>query len=207
MTTRRLFATVLVVLVTLGITFSPAAPAQGPAAGSALGGPEMHGNPEGAKKYFTDTVLVNQDGKPMRFYTDLLAGKTVVINVFFTSCKGVCPILSQKVAAIQERLGERLGKDLHLISISVDPETDTPERLKEYSRRFKAADGWYFLGGPKENVDFVLHKLGSRAEMKEAHTNILIVGQESTGYWKKVLGLAPPAEIVEVVEDVLDNKS
>jgi protein SCO1/2 len=181
--------------------------AQNPTAGTARGGPEMHGDPDKAREYFTDVVLVNQDGEPMRFFSDLLQVKTVVINAFFTSCPGVCPILSRKLVAIQEGLGDHLGKDLHLISISVDPQTDTPPLLKAYAERFDARPGWYFLGGPKENVEWALHKLGQRVDDKEAHTNVFIIGNASTGRWKKVLGLAPPEEILEVVADVLDDPS
>lgn len=194
-------------LALLGLTIAGGLSAQDPMAGSARGGPEMKGDPDQAKAYFTDVVLINQDGEPMRFYSDLLQDKTVVINAFFTSCPAVCPILSQKLLAIQQRLGDRMGKDLHLISISVDPETDTPQRLKAYSERFQAVPGWYFLGGPKENVDWALFKLGQQVKNKEAHTNIFIVGKASTGRWKKVLGLASSAEILEVVEDVLDDPS
>ena len=160
---------------------------------------------ERARQYFTDVVLVNQDGEEMRLYSDLLHGKTVVINPFFTSCTGVCPVLTQKVAAIQRRLADRLGKDLQLISISVDPETDTPDKLKAYAERFKARPGWYFVAGKKENVDWALHKLGQYVEDKEAHTNIFIIGNEATGHWRKAFGLSPPEELVQMVEEVLEG--
>ena len=158
-----------------------------------------------ARQYFTDVVLVNQDGEDMRLYSDLLHGKTVVISPFFTTCTGVCPVLSGKVAAIGRRLADRLGKDLHLISISVDPETDTPARLKAYAERFEARPGWYFLAGKKENVDWALHKLGQYVEDREAHTNVMIIGNEATGRWRKAFGLSPPEELIRIVEEVLDD--
>src|SRR6185503_29952 len=97
-----------------------------------------------AEKYFTDVVLINQNGEQMRLYSDLIKGKIVVIIPFFTSCTGVCPVMNRNLESIQEKIGERLGKDIYLISISVDPLTDTPPRLKEYARRFNARPGWYF---------------------------------------------------------------
>ena len=160
-----------------------------------------------AREYFTDGVLVNQDGQEMRFYSDLLHGKTVVIIPFFTTCTGVCPVLSRKMAAIQRRLSDRLGNQLHLVSISVDPETDTPMRLKAYAERFRAKPGWYFLGGTKENVDWVLYKLGQYVDNKEAHTNIFIIGNETTGEWRKFVCLGTTEELIRVVEEVLDAKS
>jgi cytochrome oxidase Cu insertion factor (SCO1/SenC/PrrC family) len=159
-----------------------------------------------AHKYFTDVTLVNQDGKQMRLYSDLIKGKIVVINAFFTSCQGSCPVMAATLAKIQDWLGDRLGKDVYLISVSVDPETDTPAKLKEYAERFKAKPGWYFLTGTKQNVNLALHKLGQYVENKEAHLNIMIVGNEPTGLWKKAFGLAKSEELIKVVDSALNDK-
>ena len=91
-----------------------------------------------AEKYFSDVELLNQDGQTMRFYSDVLKDRVVVINTFFTTCTGSCPPMNRNLEKVQEALGDRLGKDAFLVSMSVDPETDTPVRLKEYSRRFHA---------------------------------------------------------------------
>ncbi|MBI3669586.1 MAG: SCO family protein [Acidobacteria bacterium] len=159
-----------------------------------------------AQKYFTDVTLVNQDGQTMRFYSDLLKDRCVVIDVFFTSCDGVCPVLGEKMAKIQAWLGDRLGKDVYLISLSVDPVTDTPPRLKEYAKRFNAKPGWFFLTGRKENVEFALHKLGQYVEAREDHTNLLLLGNDRTQLWKKAFGLAPTDELLRVVESVVNDR-
>ncbi|HKS10308.1 MAG TPA: SCO family protein [Pyrinomonadaceae bacterium] len=159
-----------------------------------------------AQEYFTDVELVNQDGKKMRLYTDLLQGKTVIINSFFATCQGSCLPITRNLEKVQEALGDRLGKDARIISISVDPTVDTPAELKAFGKKFHARPGWYFLTGPKENVDFVLKKLGQFVEDKQDHYNIIIVGNESTGLWKKAFGLAKSEALVEVVESVLDDK-
>ena len=159
-----------------------------------------------AEKYFSDVELINQDGQKMRFYSDVLKDKVVVINTFFTSCTGVCPPINRNLEKVQEVLGDRLGKDAFLISISVDPETDTPSRLKEYSRRFHARPGWIFLTGKKENVDWAVYKLGQYVEAKEGHTNIIIIGNEPKGLWKKAFGLAKADELMKIVEDALNDR-
>ena len=141
----------------------------------------------------------------MRFYSDLLQGKTVVVNAFFTTCTGVCPVMSGTMARIQDWLGDRLGNEVHLISISVDPENDTPERLREYAERFDAKPGWYILGGEKENVDWALYRLGQYAEQKEAHTNLMIIGNETARVWKKAFGLAKAQELIQMVEETLNE--
>lgn len=159
-----------------------------------------------AEKYFSDVELVNQDGQKVRFYSDVLKNKVVIINAFFTTCKSVCPPMNRNLEKIQEALGDRLGKDAFLVSISVDPETDTPTRLKEYSRQFHARPGWTFLTGKKENVDWALYKLGQYVEAKDDHTSIFIIGNEPKGLWKKAFGLAKSDELMRIVEDVINDR-
>jgi protein SCO1/2 len=159
-----------------------------------------------ARKYFSDVELINQDGQKMRFYSDVLKDKVVVINTFFATCTSVCPPMNRNLERIQETLGDRLGKDAWLVSISVDPEKDTPPRLKEYGQRFHARPGWIFLTGKKENVDWALYKLGQYVETKDDHTTIIIIGNEKTGLWKKAFGLAKPEELMKMVDDVIKNQ-
>jgi protein SCO1/2 len=159
-----------------------------------------------AQTYFTDVVLVNQDGEKMRLYSDLLHDKVVVINSFFATCPGSCLPMERNLEKVQEALGDRLGKDVHIISISVDPTVDTPANLKAYAKKLNARPGWYFLTGEKQNVDFALGKLGQLVAKKEEHLNIFIIGNERTGLWKKAFGLAQSAEIIKVVESVINDK-
>lgn len=162
--------------------------------------------PSPAEKYFSDVVLINQDGEKLRFYSDVLKGKVVIINTFFTTCTSVCPPLNRNFEKIQAALGDRLGKEAFLVSISVDPEMDTPPRLKDYSRRFHARPGWIFLTGKKENLDWALYKLGQYVETKDDHSTIIIIGNEPKGLWKKAIGLAKPDELIKIVEDVLNDR-
>ena len=160
-----------------------------------------------ARKYFTDVVLVNQNGEKMRFYSDLLEGKTVIIDSFFATCQGSCLPMNRNLQKVQEALGDRLGKDVNIISISVDPTVDTPPMLTAYAKKLDAKPGWYFLTGDKESVDFALKKLGAFVDDKQDHLNIFIIGNDRTGLWKKAFGLAKSEEIVKVVESVVDDKA
>ena len=162
--------------------------------------------PSAAQKYFTDTVLINQNGEKMRFYSDLLKGKTVIIDSFFATCQGSCLPMNRNLEKVQEALGDRLGKDAVILSISVDPTVDTPTSLKAYAKKLNARPGWYFLTGDAENVAFVLKKLGQFVDDKQDHLNIFIIGNERTGLWKKAFGLAKSEEIVKVVESVINDK-
>ena len=159
-----------------------------------------------AQKYFTDVLLVNQNGEKMRLYSDLLKGKVVIIDSFFATCPGSCLPMSRNLEKIQAALGDRLGKDVHIISISVDPAVDTPASLKEYAKKLHARPGWFFLTGEKENVEFALKKIGHFVSDKSDHLNIFIIGNERTGLWKKAFGLAPSEELVKIVDSVLDDQ-
>lgn len=155
-----------------------------------------------ARKYFTDTPLIDQDGREVRFYSDLVAGRVVVVNVFFTACNGSCIVMSKTLADVQARF----GKDVQIISITVDPENDTPARLKAYADRFGAKPGWVFLTGEKGNVRQVLSKLGQFVENKDAHSSVMIVGNDRTGLWKKGFGLAGPEKLADLVAGVLNDR-
>jgi len=159
-----------------------------------------------AEKYFSDVELIDQDGQKVRFYSDVLKNKIVAINTFFTTCTNICPPMNRNFEKMQDSLGDRLGKDVFLVSITVDPETDTPTRLKEYGRRFHARPGWMFLTGKKENVDWALYKLGQYVETKDNHTSIFIIGNEPKGLWKKAFGLAKSEELIRILEDVIADR-
>jgi protein SCO1/2 len=137
----------------------------------------------------------------------MLQDKVVVINSFFSSCTDSCPAMSGTLAKIQDWLGDRLGRDAFIVSISVDPERDTPPVLKEYAQRFKARPGWSFLTGKPQDVEIVLQKLGQYVDAREDHLNVFIIGNERTGLWKKAFGLAKPADIIKVVDSVLSDKN
>jgi protein SCO1 len=162
--------------------------------------------PSAGEKYFTNTELVNQDGKRVRFYTDVLKGKVVVINSFFSTCQGSCMPMNRNFKKVADLLGGKVGRDVFLVSITVDPQMDTPAALKTYATSLHAPTGWVFLTGPKENVDFVLRKLGHYVAEKNDHLNIMIVGNARTGLWKKAFGLAPANELAKIVEGVIDDK-
>jgi protein SCO1/2 len=168
--------------------------------------PAVGAEQSAAQKYFSDVVLINQDGEKMRFYSDLLKGHVVIINSFFATCTGSCLPMNRNLEKVQQALGDHVGKDVLIISISVDPVVDTPPKLKDYSKKFNAKPGWYFLTGDKENVDWALHKLGQFVTDKQDHLNIFIIGNEPTGLWKKAFGLAKSDELIKVIESVLNDK-
>ncbi len=142
------------------------------------------------KNYFPSAEVVTQDGKTLQFYDDLIKDKIFVISFLFTSCKDICPLATARLAELQEKLGDSMGRDIFFYSISVDPETDTPERLKQYADAFRAGPGWLFLTGKPEDIHAIRYKLGDRSRVLSEHRNEILLGNGATGAWARnnVLG-------------------
>ncbi len=152
---------------------------------------------EAARRYFSDRKLITQDGNEVRFYSDLLKDRVVLIQFIYTHCKEACPLTTQQLADTQKLLGEHLGRDIYFLSISVDPQRDTPELLQAFSEKFGAGKGWFFLTGSKQDVDHVTHKLGQVSPVAEGHLPIFLLGNVKTGHWLKMQPYSKPSLIAE----------
>lgn len=161
---------------------------------------------EKAAAYFPNTVLLTQDNQPVRFFDDMLRGKTVMINFMFTTCTGICPPMTANLLKVQAYLGDRVGKDISIISISVDSGVDTPAAMKKYATNYKVKPGWYFLTGNKPDVDLVLRKVGGFVEDKNDHSGLVMIGNVETGEWIKMFAMARPAEIADAVLKIAGSK-
>jgi cytochrome oxidase Cu insertion factor (SCO1/SenC/PrrC family) len=202
-------AATLVKVIDEAAAREPAATTPATAASVPDGKPADGGKSVSAKSaaYFPNHTLVTQDDKTVRFYEDLLKGKVVLINFMFTHCAGVCSPMTANMAKVQSYLGERVGRDVSMLSISVDPANDTPAALKAYAAKHKAGPGWYFLTGKKENVDWVLYKLGGYVAEPGQHSSVLIIGNEATGEWVKVHAMSSPADIAAAVVKIAGDKA
>jgi cytochrome oxidase Cu insertion factor (SCO1/SenC/PrrC family) len=168
------------------------------AAGNVLGSPK--------KLMIPDVEVLDQDGNAVHFYTDLIKGKTVAINFIFTNCTTICPPLAATFARVQKELGDKVGRDVHFISISVDPLTDTPERLKAWGAKFKAGTGWTFVTGNKEQIDQLLDALGASVARREDHSPSIVIGNDAKSVWTRTYGLARTTQIVALIENVIAAK-
>lgn len=155
--------------------------------------------------YFPDVTLTTQDGKPMRLYEDLLKGKSVAINVIYTSCTDECPLETARMAEVQRLLGNHAGKDVLFYSISIDPEHDTPAVLKAYADKFNIGPGWLFLTGKIEDIKLVTRKLGlsrnSDLANRDGHASSLMLGNEATGQWMRNSAVDNPRFLVATMRN------
>ncbi len=159
--------------------------------------------------YFPNIVLRTHDNQPLRFYDDLLQGKVVLINFFYVTCGDICPLMTANLVQVQAALGERLGREVFMYSITLDPQTDTPEVLKQYAEGYGAKPGWSFLTGQDEEIQRLRRTLGlydrdPRIDADKAqHTGLIIYGNEATGRWGAVPALLAPERIVRAVLRVM----
>jgi cytochrome oxidase Cu insertion factor (SCO1/SenC/PrrC family) len=156
-----------------------------------------------SKMTIPDVELLDQNGNKVHFYTDLVKGKTVAINFIFTTCTTICPPLGATFARVQKDLGERAGRDVRLISVSVDPATDTPERMKAWAAKFHAAEGWTLVTGAKPEVDKLLLALGAATSSPADHTPTILIGNDAAGQWTRTYGLARPGVLVKLIGDAI----
>jgi protein SCO1 len=160
------------------------------------------GSPWGAS-YFPNFELTTQDGKTVKFYDDLVKDKLVVVDFIFTHCTKQCPLMTASLARVQRHLGERVGKDIFFYSISLDPERDTPEALKQYAEAYHAGPGWTFLTGKKEDIKVLRKKFGDLEDV-ENHSANLIIGNDVTGQWFPTGAVDNPKYLAMVIGDWLD---
>src|SRR5260370_4399614 len=176
--------------------------ARGQAAGDE---PGEHTQDDGRPLNIPDTTVLDQDGARLHFFTDLVKGKTVAINFIFTTCTTICPPLTATFRKVQQELHDRAGREVELISISVDPATDVPERMKAFAAKFNAGPGWAFVTGTKPDIDQLLKALGAYVGDKNGHSPMILIGNESSGYWTRTYGLAPASAILKVVDEAARN--
>jgi protein SCO1 len=157
----------------------------------------------GAAQWFGNVTLTDQDGRPVRLFEDLMAGQVVVVNAFYTGCRAACPQAMGTLANLQARLAID-GVPARFISITVDPEHDTPDRVALYARSLDAGTDWHMLTGDPATVRRALHKFGLDTDPEDPsdHLNVLYMANLRTGLWEKVFSLAPLGDLEQILQRV-----
>jgi protein SCO1/2 len=152
-----------------------------------------------------DISVYDQNGKRHNFYSDLIKGKTVAINFIFTTCTTICPPLTATFRRVQQDL-TTIAPEAKLISISVDPATDTPERLRDFATKFKAGPGWTFVTGDETEIASLLSALGAAVANKNDHTPVILIGNDVAGYWTRAYGLSSPSVLVKAITEAANRQ-
>ncbi|HEV7666957.1 MAG TPA: SCO family protein [Thermoanaerobaculia bacterium] len=189
MTLRTWFSLAPLAGIVLSLALSGAPAGAGPGATTEL-----------APMTIPDVSLVDQDGKKIHFYRDLIQGKVVAVNFVFTTCSTICTPQGARFAELRKLLGAKAGKDVHLISVSIDPQSDTPAKLKAWSEKLGAGPGWTLVTGEKDEIVRLLKSLGAFDVDIKRHTPSLLLGNDRDKRWTRAYSLAPAAQLAELLD-------
>jgi len=166
-------------------------------------------SPRWGADYFPNVPLVTHEGKTVRFFDDLIKDKVVLINFIYTHCAESCPMETAKLRKVNAILGDRVGRDVFMYSITIDPARDTPEVLHDYAEKFRVGPGWTFLTGKEEDITLLRRKLGLYIEDiqdgSNDHNLSLIMGNQAAGRWRKGSPFENPYVLAEQLGGWLHN--
>jgi protein SCO1/2 len=164
------------------------------------------------KKYFPNFELTTHEGKRVKFYDDLIKDKIVVINFMYAKCDGICVPITSNLKRVQKLLGNRVGRDIFMYSISLKPAEDTPAKLNHYVDMHNIKPGWTFLTGKPDEIETLRKKMGlwtSNAVQDKDLTNhigMVRYGNEARQWWAMFPGKANAPWIVESILWMDDGK-
>jgi protein SCO1/2 len=147
--------------------------------------------------------LLDQNGTSVKFVSDIVRDRIVAINFIYTDCKTACPVVSAIFAKLQNRLGDKLQKDVRMVSISINPTADTPESLKTQATHFNARPEWVWLTGEKKPVDDLLTGLGVYSADFTNHIPVILVGDPVSGTWTRFDGFTSPETLATKIDELL----
>lgn len=142
-----------------------------------------------------DVTLVNQDGSKVKIKAMLESGEPIIVDFIFSTCTTICPVLSAGYANLQAKLPPGASK-IHLVSISIDPENDTPKAMRDYLKRYRAKAGWDFLTGRREDIDKVMYAFNAYIPNKMSHYPLTMIREPKTGKWVRLFGMMSSSEFV-----------
>jgi protein SCO1 len=155
--------------------------------------------------YFPNTIVQTHDGRKLRFYDDVVRGKVVVFNMMYSVCTGICPGNTANLLQVQQALGNRVGKDIFMVSMTLQPAFDTPQALQQYVKSYGIKPGWTFLTGEPKEVDVIRRKLGFFNDDPKIdadlanHTGMVRIGNESLDRWFMMPALSAPKQIARSI--------
>jgi protein SCO1/2 len=158
--------------------------------------------------YFTNVEFVDHHGRQVRFYDDLVKDKLVIVNMMYTVCSGICPSNTANLLTVQQALGKRIGRDVHMVSLSLRPEMDSPAALRAYIKQYGIQPGWTFLTGKRASMETVRRKLGFydtdpiEDSQLSRHTGMLSIGNDKFDRWCMMPALTATHQIVKTVHDM-----
>ncbi|MFW0758063.1 SCO family protein [Pseudomonas sp. H11T01] len=202
--TSRLLLTFCTLTLALSTSLAQAHSAEDPSEYANHGTPVV--SPQGAEVKIVDVPLIDQHGRSVSLQRDLVSDRIVVMGFIYTHCTTVCPLVSSIMGKVQKQLGRRAGGEVQLVSISIDPQRDSPQRLLDYSRRFQDGPGWSWLTGAPGAIAATLEGLGSGDGDLKNHAPLILVGDGTSTYWTRFYGLTDPAVLLNEIDQLSQKR-
>jgi protein SCO1/2 len=158
------------------------------------------------EQHFPNLPLLTHEGKKVRFYDDLIKNRIVTLNFFYATCSDVCPTVTANLAKVQKVLGDVVGRDVFMYSLTLKPEEDTVETIHHYRMMFGAQPGWTFLTGKPDDIETIRKAIGFKYsdpridKDKTQHVGNVRYGNESLMLWAACPGMANSEWIAESVQ-------
>ena len=173
------------------------------------------GRPDGTRRTgkhsdrFPNLTLRTHDNVPVRLYDDLVKNRVVLVNFMYTQCTERCPVVGANLREVHRRLGARMGRDIHMLSISLTPETDTPKVLREYAGHFGGPlPGWTYLTGERAGIETLRRSMGvvdpdpALDADKSIHAGLVTFGNDRSDQWRALPALLAPRDLVAAITRV-----
>ena len=154
-----------------------------------------------------DLQLVDQDGEKGRFVSEFIGNRMAAVTFTYTTCSTACPILDGIFKQVQTRLGDRLGGDTILVTLSIDPVTDIPQRLKAHTEKIAARPGWSFLTGKKRTVNRILQSLEINTTDIFNHPPTVFIVDGQQGLYARVNGYPSSAKVIKELDRFHDARA
>jgi protein SCO1/2 len=190
-------------MITRRALFTPLATVPFAALAAAVPARASTSDPAGGRRHFPNVTLRTQDDEPVRFYDDLVKDKIVMLNFFYVSCTGICPASTANLVKVQQLLGDRVGRDIFMYSISLKPREDRPAQLKEYVEMHGIKAGWTLLTGKPDDCELLRRRLGFadpdpvRDRDVTNHIGLVVYGNERLDSWAACPARTEPTELVK----------
>lgn len=156
-----------------------------------------------SRPHIPDVLVRDQQGRKVRFYSDLIKDKVVVLNFFYTSCTYTCTMQGRTFSKLQSLLGDRLGKSVYLISVTTDPGKDNPEQLRAWAKRYQVKAGWTLVTGDESEISKLTVQLTGGNAFAGMHLPVTFVVNDLKGAWISSTEVLSPEQLLKTVDYVM----
>lgn len=163
---------------------------------------------DNARALIPDVKVLTDQGKNVRLFSDLIKNKVVLLSFFYTTCTNVCPVQAEVLSKVQAEFGPRMGHDVFLISISMNPEVDAAHKLKHWARTFGVRKGWTLVSSNSAEMRKMIQDFtGNSPGPRESHYSIVFIGNDRSERWLAANGTTGPAELIKLINLVANGGS